>query len=65
MEKRTIERRQLFREINSLLVQYCDGCFLQKQNLADSGRRKSHKFCISQCTVGEQLKSLGDQLSGK
>ncbi|OCA91533.1 hypothetical protein A8F94_03025 [Bacillus sp. FJAT-27225] len=60
-----MDRKLIFNEINALLAGYCDGCFLQKQNMNDAGRRKSHKFCISQCTVGAQLKSLGSQLSGK
>ncbi|RDU36414.1 zinc-finger domain-containing protein [Neobacillus piezotolerans] len=64
MEKEAIGRKQLLQEINCLIQGYCEGCFLYRQNVLDSGKRKSHKFCISECTVGGQIKELGCRLAG-
>ncbi|WP_316569859.1 zinc-finger domain-containing protein [Neobacillus sp. YIM B06451] len=64
MEKEAIVRKQLLEEINYLIQCYCDGCFLYRQNVLDSGKRKSHKFCISECTVGGQIRELGCRLQG-
>ncbi|CEG27577.1 zinc-finger domain-containing protein [Bacillus sp. B-jedd] len=65
MEKEAIDRKQLLHEINCLISGYCEGCLLQKHHADESGKRKSHKFCISKCTVGGQIKELGSRLTGK
>nr|WP_256218368.1 zinc-finger domain-containing protein [Bacillus sp. MUM 116] len=49
--------------VESLMTQYCEGCFLHRQLIKEGGRRKAHQFCISQCTVGEQIKEFGKKLS--
>ncbi|WP_253701524.1 zinc-finger domain-containing protein [Bacillus sp. FJAT-27445] len=63
MKREAIERKQLLEELNFLIQHYCDGCFLYRQNVLDSGKRKSHKFCISNCTVGGEIKELGGRLT--
>ncbi|RHW42285.1 zinc-finger domain-containing protein [Neobacillus notoginsengisoli] len=65
MEKETIDRKQLLHKINCLFSEYCEGCFLQKVNSDEGGKRKSHKFCISKCTVGGEIRELGSKLTGK
>jgi hypothetical protein len=43
--------------------QYCEGCFLHQQMNKEGGRRLAHRFCITQCTVGEQLQEYGKKLT--
>lgn len=51
------------KKIESLMVEYCDGCFLNKHLKEESGRRFAHRFCISQCTVGNEMKEYGKKLT--
>lgn len=60
-----IERKRLIQEAESLMEQYCDGCFLYKTLRSEKGRRIAHKFCIDQCTIGEKLKEYGNQLNNE
>ncbi|MBO0958231.1 zinc-finger domain-containing protein [Neobacillus sp. MM2021_6] len=55
-------RKQLFSQVESMINQYCDGCFLHQQLKKDGGRRVAHRFCITQCTVGEKLQEYGNKL---
>ncbi|WP_411197876.1 zinc-finger domain-containing protein [Sporosarcina sp. ANT_H38] len=50
-------------EINGILDVYCEGCFLKTQLSKDKGKTQSHKFCITTCTIGEQLQFLGQQMN--
>ncbi|TRZ39126.1 zinc-finger domain-containing protein [Niallia circulans] len=43
---------------------YCKGCFLYEHNKTDKGKRHAHRFCISECTVGLEIKKYGDMLAG-
>ncbi|NMD72462.1 zinc-finger domain-containing protein [Bacillus sp. DNRA2] len=56
-------RKQLFQEVEQLMKHYCDGCFLHEHIKTNQGRRKAHRFCIKECTVGEKIKSYGNRLS--
>ncbi|MEH7113440.1 zinc-finger domain-containing protein [Neobacillus niacini] len=56
-------RKELFFHVESLLCQYCNGCFVHKQFKQEGGRRFAHRFCISQCTVGEKLQEYGKKLT--
>ncbi|MGJ7921846.1 zinc-finger domain-containing protein [Neobacillus sp. LXY-4] len=56
-------RKQLFSEVEQLMNRYCSGCFLYEHLKNEKGRRGAHRFCISQCTVGEKIKSYGKKLS--
>jgi len=58
-----INRRELLSHVESLMAQYCEGCFLHQHMKKEGGRRAAHRFCISQCTVGEQLQEFGKKLS--
>jgi hypothetical protein len=53
------DRKELLTQVEALMSQYCDGCFLHLQLKKESGKRFAHRFCITQCTVGEQLKEYG------
>ncbi|MFF2450403.1 zinc-finger domain-containing protein [Neobacillus sp. NPDC058068] len=56
-------RKELLGQVESLMNQYCDGCFLHQQLKKEGGRRLAHRFCISQCTVGEKLQEYGEKLT--
>lgn len=49
-------------EVEALFTVYCKDCFLHKQLKKDHGRRHAHRFCITKCTVGEQLRSYGNRM---
>jgi len=55
-------RKELFTQVESLINQYCVDCFLHQQLKKEGGRRSAHRFCISQCTVGERLQEYGKKL---
>ncbi|MBV7508026.1 zinc-finger domain-containing protein [Bacillus sp. sid0103] len=58
-----LNRRELLSHVESLMTQYCEGCFLHQHLKKEGGRRAAHRFCISQCTIGEQLQKYGKKLS--
>jgi hypothetical protein len=58
-----MEKMSVMNEIDEILDTYCDGCFLKQQFSKDNGKTSAHKFCISNCTVGEQLKLLGEKMN--
>lgn len=53
----------IMNEIDGILDAYCDGCFLKIQLTKDKGKSGAHKFCITTCTIGEQLKFLGQEMN--
>ncbi|MFS0781487.1 zinc-finger domain-containing protein [Bacillus sp. 1P06AnD] len=57
-----MSRTDILKQLESTLSTYCSGCFLYAQNRKDVGRAKAHQFCLSSCTVGEQLKEIGNEL---
>ncbi|GKV55388.1 MULTISPECIES: zinc-finger domain-containing protein [unclassified Sporosarcina] len=50
-------------EINEMLDTYCEGCFIKKQLAKDCGKTGAHQFCIQTCTIGEQLRFLGNEMN--
>ncbi|MEQ2528586.1 zinc-finger domain-containing protein [Robertmurraya yapensis] len=58
-----MNRKQVLMEVEEMLNSYCKGCFLHKYHKKEIGRTYAHKFCISQCTVGQKIKMIGDKLT--
>ncbi|WP_100331356.1 zinc-finger domain-containing protein [Bacillus xiapuensis] len=58
-----MKRKQVFDQVENLLQTYCQGCLLKATFRKEYGKAYAHKFCITQCTVGEQLKKCGEQLA--
>ena len=56
-------RKELLSQVESLMQQYCEGCFLHEHLKKEGGRRLAHRFCISQCTVGDRIQEYGKKLS--
>ncbi len=57
-----MKRKQIYEELE-VALSFCEGCFLQKHFRKQNGRTFAHQFCLSQCTVGEKLKQLGNELT--
>ncbi|MBY0122666.1 zinc-finger domain-containing protein [Bacillus sp. S/N-304-OC-R1] len=58
-----MNRKQLYDEVEELLNTYCQGCLLHKLHKDEKGRTYAHKFCITDCTVGEKIKLIGSKLT--
>ncbi|WP_042355327.1 zinc-finger domain-containing protein [Bacillus rubiinfantis] len=55
-------RKEVLKQLESLFTDFCEGCFIQRQLRKEGGKRLAHRFCISQCTVGEKIKEYGKKL---
>lgn len=53
---------QIISEIDQIIQTYCDGCFVRTQLRKEKGKTGAHHFCISDCTVGEEIKRKGQKL---
>ncbi|MGG3562524.1 zinc-finger domain-containing protein [Neobacillus rhizosphaerae] len=60
---RDTDRKELLNHLENVMVHYCDGCFLHQHVKNEGGRRAAHRFCITECTIGEKLQELGKKLS--
>lgn len=58
-----LDKTVVMSEIDSILADYCEGCFLKTALKEESGKAGAHHFCITQCTVGDQLKFLGEEMN--
>jgi hypothetical protein len=58
-----LSRQQILREVEEMIGKYCKECFLHKHHKEEKGRRYAHRFCITQCTVGDKLKEMGRKLT--
>ncbi|PLR77213.1 zinc-finger domain-containing protein [Bacillus sp. V3-13] len=58
-----MKRKELLHEMGELMSHYCEGCFLHKHHRKEKGKKYAHRFCITQCTVGEKIKAYGNKLS--
>ncbi|MEH7335907.1 zinc-finger domain-containing protein [Neobacillus drentensis] len=56
-------RKELLSQVENMINHYCAGCFLHQYLKKEGGRRAAHRFCISQCTVGEKLQEYGKKLT--
>lgn len=58
-----MDKLTVMNDINQLLDLYCEGCFAKKQLIKERGKTGAHQFCISACTIGEQLQFLGREIN--
>jgi hypothetical protein len=58
-----MEKHEVRTLVSSLLDMYCEDCFLYQCHSEEKGRRKAHKFCIKNCTIGKKLQSYGKRLT--
>ena len=57
-----MKRKEIFCRMEELMDTYCTDCFLYKYHRSEKGRNFAHRFCITECTVGEQIKRYGKKL---
>ncbi|OXS80223.1 zinc-finger domain-containing protein [Domibacillus enclensis] len=58
-----MNRTEVFLEVEELLNTYCKDCLVKSTLRKEKGKMAAHKFCITECTIGEKLKQYGDKLS--
>ncbi|MGG3449955.1 MULTISPECIES: zinc-finger domain-containing protein [Bacillaceae] len=58
-----MSRIDVFIEVEDLLNTYCKDCLVKAALRKEKGKTAAHKFCITECSVGEKLKQYGMKLS--
>ena len=58
-----MDKTFVMNEITEILDAYCEGCFLKNQLTKEKGKTGAHRFCITTCTIGEQLQFLGQEMN--
>lgn len=57
-----INRKKILMEVGEILDKYCTECLVKQTLRKDYGKNHAQSFCINGCTVGAEIKTLGDQL---
>ncbi|WP_239582719.1 zinc-finger domain-containing protein [Bacillus tianshenii] len=57
-----INRKKILMEVGEILDTYCTECLVKQALRKDYGKNQAQSFCINECTVGAEIKILGDQL---
>ncbi len=57
-----MDRKQVISEVDKILESYCKDCLLKAHFRKEHGKTYAHRFCIEQCTVGQQIKKIGQYL---
>lgn len=52
----------IMKDIDELTDVYCVDCLVIRDLRKTRGKQGAHRFCIEQCTVGEQLQFLGQEM---
>ena len=52
----------VMKDIDELTDMYCVDCLVIRDLRKSRGKQGAHRFCIEQCTVGEQLQFLGQEM---
>ncbi|MFC5588209.1 zinc-finger domain-containing protein [Sporosarcina soli] len=58
-----MNKTNVMNEITEILDVYCEECFVKRQLSKEKGKTGAHRFCITTCTIGEQLQFLGQELN--
>lgn len=58
-----MSRIDVLLEVEEILETYCKDCLVKATLRKEKGKLSAHKFCITECTVGEKLKQYGELLS--
>ena len=57
----THSEQNAIEKIDELMNTYCDKCLL-KTHIRKQKENTSTSFCISECSIGKQIKQLGNEL---
>mgnify|MGYP001945584233 CR=1 FL=1 len=60
-----MNRNQAICGVGAILDTYCQDCFLREFLRETYGKNEAQRFCLHECSVGEQLQKYGDFLSGE
>lgn len=58
-----LDRAHIMEEIDVVMDRYCENCLVKKALNQERGKTDAHRFCIQECTIGDQLKFLGDEMN--
>lgn len=58
-----LERYTIMQEIDSVIDRYCEGCLVKQTLNKERGKTAAHLFCIETCTIGDQLRFLGNEMN--
>lgn len=53
---------KVLNKINQLERTYCRGCMLKEVNRTEGSKSSAHSFCITECSVGIEMKMYGNKL---
>lgn len=57
-----MNKSTVIKDIDELNDIYCKDCPVKSELRKNRGKSGAHRFCIEQCSVGEQLQFLGNEL---
>lgn len=57
-----MDKSAVIKDIDELIDTYCIDCPIKKALRHTRGKTGAHRFCIEECSVGEQLQFLGKEL---
>ncbi|HCX0010837.1 TPA: zinc-finger domain-containing protein, partial [Staphylococcus aureus] len=49
-------------KIDNLMNTYCNQCPIKTRLRKLEGKTKAHHFCINECSIGKEIKQLGNEL---
>ncbi|KPL59836.1 zinc-finger domain-containing protein [Rossellomorea vietnamensis] len=58
-----MNRKEVVDKVDELIDTYCKDCFLKAHFRKEYGKTYAHRFCIGQCTIGEQIRHYGKCLN--
>ncbi|WP_096154338.1 MULTISPECIES: zinc-finger domain-containing protein [Bacillus] len=60
-----MSRKKILMEVGEILDTFCHECLVKKTLRKEMGKKYAQSFCIKECTVGQDIKRLGEQLDNK
>jgi NAD kinase len=58
----TYSEKEAIDAIDQLMNTYCKTCLLKRHIKNTKGKTQAHHFCINECSVGKQIKQIGNEL---
>ncbi|MBF1992191.1 zinc-finger domain-containing protein [Staphylococcus schleiferi] len=58
----TESKKNAIAEIDQLSQQYCEQCLVKSYIRKVKGKTQAHHFCINECSIGKQIRQLGNEL---
>lgn len=58
-----LSRVAIMSGIDEIMDRYCRGCLVKETLNKERGKTAAHRFCIRECTIGDQLRFLGNEMN--